>query len=191
MTRDEIYDHLAQVYLGKKKRTDKKNQRQFNVWLVINIFIATIIFGSAMYGFTAFLTHRGESLKDKIIYSLNRSPIRIKYNIDYPYPPVETFLLSIPDFGAEKYSALEFSVRGLAEGYPGIIRVEVRNAKREISSVMIDDVRLKWKNHRIPLEKFRQISDWSQVTDISFIIESWNAEKKKGIVLIDDVCFSS
>ena len=40
-------------------------------------------------------------------------------------------------------------------------------------------------------EKFEHISDWSDISEISFVIESWNAEDKDGIILIDDVCFST
>ena len=30
MTRDEIYDHLAQVYLGKRGKVEEKKKQQFN-----------------------------------------------------------------------------------------------------------------------------------------------------------------
>ncbi len=78
MTRDEIYDHLAQVYLGKKNKIAQQKKVRFNVWLVINIVITVIIFASASYGLSAFLTHRGDALQNKIIFSLNNGPIRVK-----------------------------------------------------------------------------------------------------------------
>ena len=70
MTRDDIYDHLAQVYLGKRSKNDVKKEKQFNAWLVINILITVIIFTSAFYGLTAFLTHHNSNLQSRIIYSL-------------------------------------------------------------------------------------------------------------------------
>ena len=191
MTRDEIYDHLAQVYLGKKnQKIEQEKKRQFNAWLVINIVITVVIFASASYGLTAFLTSREDSFHNRVIYALNRGPIRVNYNLEYPYPPVKTFSLAVPDINAFKYKNLQFAIRGLEEGYPGIVRVEIRNTKNEIASVIVDDVDLDWQNLSIPLENFQEISDWSNIAEVSFILESWNVHKKKGIVLIDDVCFS-
>ena len=193
MTRDEIYDHLAQVYLGKKNNgnTDEKRKLQFNAGLLINTVITVIIFASCVYGLTAFLAERGESFHNKIIYALNHGPVRIKYNLNYPFPPVKTFSLHVPEINAVKYKNLEFSLRGTEDGYPGIVRVEIRNKKNEVSSVIFEEVVVDWKNLSIPLEKFEQISDWTNLSEVSFILESWNAEKKKGVLLIDNVCFSS
>ena len=50
MTRDDIYDHLAQVYLGKRKEADDKKKKQFSAWLFINIVITVIIFASIFDG---------------------------------------------------------------------------------------------------------------------------------------------
>ncbi|MDP2653939.1 MAG: hypothetical protein Q8Q08_07910 [Candidatus Omnitrophota bacterium] len=193
MTRDEIYDHLAQVYLGKKTGTTQalKKKEQFSAWLLINIGITVVIFASSVYGLTAFLTKRGGAFQDKIIYALHHGPIRVTYNLNYPFPPVKTFSLSVPEMNASKYRTLQFSIRGMDDGWPGIVRVEMKNRKNEVDSVIIKDVRLDWNAVRIPLDEFEQITDWSNVSDVSFILESWNAQKKKGTVLIDDVCFSS
>lgn len=191
MTRDDIYDHLAQVYLGKRSNLEKKKTKQLNSWLVINIVITVIIFASSIYGLTAFLTHRGDVLHNKIVYALNNGPIRLKYNLEHPFPSVKTFSLSIPKMNVAKYKALQFSVRALDEGTPGTIRIELKNNKNEIAFVFIENVDRGWKNYEIKLERFQQISDWSDVNEISFVLEAWNAQDRKGIILIDDVAFSS
>ena len=79
----------------------------------------------------------------------------------------------------------------MEEGYPGVVKIVLKNQKNEVSSYLIKGVQLEWQDYSIPLEAFDQITDWTNLTDISFIIESWNAEKKKGVVLIDNLCFSS
>lgn len=191
MTRDEIYEHLAQVYLGKKNKSDQKQVKQFNAWLVINIVITVIIFASATYGLTAFLANRDDVLQNRIIYALNNGPIRVPYNVGYPHPSVKAFSLAIPHVNAAKYASLQFAIRGLEEGYPGTVRIEIRNAKNEKASIFVEGVALDWKNVNIPLNEFKDISDWSGVAEVSFILESWNMDKKKGIVLIDNICFSS
>ncbi len=191
MTRDEIYDHLAQVYIGKKSKNDKEKKKQLSAWLVINIVITVVIFASAFYGFTAFLTHRGESFENKVIYSLNKGPLRVNYDLTYPYPPVKTFSLTTPHVNAGKYQKLQFAIRGLEDGYPGIVRIEIKNARNEISSVFVDGVNLGWKRFEIPFAEFDKITDWTSITEVSFILESWNTDKQKGIILIDEICFSS
>jgi hypothetical protein len=104
---------------------------------------------------------------------------------------VKTFTLSIPDLDVEKYHYLRFSIRGLEEGSPGIVKVVLSNRKKETSSYFILKVHGKWQEYKIPFENFNQITDWTSLTDVSFILEGWNVEKKQGIILIDSVCFSS
>jgi len=191
MTRDDIYDHLARVYLGKRNQSEEQKKKQFNAWLLINIFITIIIFTSAIYGLTAFLQRRDDVLRDRVIFALNKGPIRISYDLNFPQPPVKTFSLTVPKVNASRYTQLRFAIRGTDEGYPGIMRVEVRNRKNEISSVFIENVHRDWIRMSIPLEQFEKISDWSDIEEISFILESWNTDRKKGGVFLDDICFSS
>jgi len=193
MTRDEIYDHLAQVYLGKRDKIEERKgpRHPFNAWLVINIVLTAIILASAFYGLTAFLTHRSALARNSVIFALTNGSIRILYNLNEPFPPVKTFTLSIPKVNASKYKSLSFDIRGLEDGYPGVVKVVVRNQKNETSSFFVKNVRLKWQEMSIPFEEFEKITDWTNVTEVSFVLEAWNSEKKKGIILIDHVCFSS
>lgn len=191
MTRDDIYDHLAQVYLGKRSKADIKKEQQFSAWLLINILITVIIFTSAFYGLTAFLTHRDSHLQSRVIFSLHNGAIRMEYNFSEPFPPVKTFALEVPPVDAAKYDKIQFSIRGKEEGVPGIVKVVVKNRRNEEASYYIQGVGLDWQEFNIPLEEFKQITDWSSLTDISFVLESWNVDHKKGLILIDNVCFSS
>jgi len=191
VTRDEIYDHLAQVYLGKRKEADIKKKRQFNAWLVINICITGVIFSSVFYGLTAFLTQQKSILQSNIIFSLHNGPIQIAYNFNNDFPPVKSFSLKIPSIDVGKYQKLQFSIRAREEGTPGIVKIEFENRRHEKSSYYIRNVDLSWQEVAISLEEFQQITDWNSLKSVSFILESWNADKKKGVVLIDDVRFSS
>ena len=191
MTRDDIYDHLAQVYLGKRSKTDEKKKWQLNAWLVINVVITLIIFSSAVYGLTAFLNQKRSLLESNIIYSLHNGIVQITYNFNEEFPPVKSLSLSVPRMDAGKYKYLEFSIRGKEEGSPGIVKIVFENNKNEASSYYVKDVHLNWQDVKIPLEEFNQISDWESLTDVSFVLESWNVEKSKGIILIDNIRFSS
>lgn len=191
MKRDDIYDHLAQVYIGKRKEVDDKKKRQLNSWLFINFFITVIIFASAFYGLTAFLTQKRPTLESQIIYSLHNGPVRFEYNFDDQAPPTKTFTLDLSSVDATRYSTINFSVRGKEEGIPGIIKVAFLNKRNESAYYYIRGVDLNWHDFSIPLTEFEEITDWGSITNISFILESWNVDKKKGIVLIDDINFST
>ncbi|VAX36361.1 hypothetical protein MNBD_UNCLBAC01-1010 [hydrothermal vent metagenome] len=191
MTRDEIYDHLAQVYLGKRKATDEKKKKQFSAWLVINIFITGLIFFSVFYGLTAFLTGKKPLLQSNIIFELNGGPIQISYNFKEGFPPVKTFALAIPSMNIEKYQTIRFSIRAREEGSPGIVKVVFKNKRNEKAEFYVRGINFNWQEISIPLEEFYEITDWNSVKDISFVLESWNVEKKKGLILIEDIRFST
>ncbi len=191
MNRDEIYDHLAQVYLGKRSKAEEKKKKEFNAWLAINIVITVIILASATYGLTAFLTKRSSLLANNIIFSLNNGPSRLEYNFENPFPPVKAFSLSLPTMDVTKYKKINFSIRAKEEGNPGIIKVVLKNQKNETAYLYTSGIDFNWKEFSVPLDKFSGITDWTNITEVTFILESWNVEKEKGSILIGDVSFSS
>jgi hypothetical protein len=191
VNREDIYDHLAQVYLGKRKEVDEKKKKQFNAWLVINIVITLLIFASATYGLTAFLRQKGSVLGNNIIYSLHRGAIRLEYNFKHPFPPEKTFSLAVPPMDAAQYAHLQFSIRGREEGVPGTVKILIKNKKNEEAFFYVQNVGMDWQEVNISLEDFKGITDWTTLTDVSFVLENWNVEDKKGLVLIEDVRFST
>ena len=141
MNRDEIYDHLAQVYLGKKNSAKEIQKKKLNAaWLMMNIVITFLILASSFYGFTAFLSRQEVDLKDRIVYALNNNPIRITYDLGYPYAPVKTFSLSIPLRDVSKFSKLNISIRGMEQGYPGVVKLVLSNQKNEKATYFLQDV---------------------------------------------------
>ncbi|MCH7772740.1 MAG: hypothetical protein IIA49_17285 [Bacteroidetes bacterium] len=168
-----------------------KKKQQVSAWLVINIFITVIIFASAFYGLTAFLTRHDSSLQSRVIFSLHNGPMRIEYDLSDSFSPVKTFAINIPSIDAARYNNIQFSIRGKEEGVPGVVKVVIKNRRNEESSYYVQGVGLDWQEFSIPLEEFKQISDWSSLTDVSFVLESWNVDNVKGLVLIDNLCFSS
>ncbi len=191
MNRDEIYDHLAQVYLGKKNSAKENKKKKLNAaWLMMNIVITLLILASSFYGFTAFLSRQQVDLKDRIVYSLNNNLIRITYDLGYPYAPVKAFSLAIPSRDVSKFSKLNISIRGMEQGYPGVVKLILSNQKNEKAMYFLQDVGLNWQRLSVPLSKFN-LTDFTNVTDLSFVLESWNVQNKKGIVLVDEISFSN
>jgi len=191
MTRDEIYDHLAKVYLGKRQDVvEQKKKKSLNrSWLVMNIAITAVILISTVYGFTAFLTRR-VTFKNEVFYSLNNNPIRIVYDLNDPFPSTKTFSITIPHKDVSKYTHLNLSIRGMNDSYAGVVKMVVGNQRNEKAIYYIQNVQGAWQKVSIPLEKLN-LTDWSTITDVSFVLEAWNVDVKKGTVLIDDLSFSN
>ncbi len=190
MTKDEIYEHLAKVYLGKKKKKKKATGLRFYALLFINL-IAVLGIGTLF-----FLGLKGQGLKDRhsrsaINFALNQYPLRLQYNFETPFPQIENFSLPLPQIDARPYTLLEFSMRAGRDGIPSILRITLENKKKEISSYFIKRISNKWQKIIMPLANFKEITDWSNITKIHFVFEAWNTGTKKGSVLIDDVCFSN
>lgn len=180
---------MAQVYLGKRKEADPRQARHFHAWLLINVLITLIIFSSVFYGLTAFLT-RQSSLKGNIIFALHNGLVRLDYNFNQDFSPVKSLALSAPAIDASRYKNIQFSIRARDEGNPGLLKVVIVNDSNETASYYIQGIDFAWQDFRIPLQEFKQISDWTNLKTISFVLESWNVEKKKGVILIDNICFS-
>lgn len=191
MTRDEIYDHLAKVYLGKRQNVveEKKKKSLNQSWMIINIVITAVILITTIYGFTAFLT-RKVAMNNGIVYSLTNNPIKVAYDLNDPYPSSKTFAITIPNKDASKYNRMNLAVRGMNGAYPGVVKMIVGNQRNEKATYYIKNVGQSWQKVTIELDKLN-LTDWSTVTDVSFVLEAWNVDFKKGTLLIDDVSFSN
>ena len=98
--------------------------------------------------------------------------------------------MTIPNKDVSKYKALNVSLRGLDGAYPGIVKVIVANQKNEKAIYYIQNVNIQWRKANIPFEKLN-LTDWTTVTDVSFVLEAWNVDFRRGTLLIDGVSFSN
>lgn len=192
MTRDEIYDHLAKVYLGKKESAappEVKKPVVNHSWLVINVVVTAIIVLTVLYGFTAFLT-RKNGVGAQVLYALNNNPVRLNYDLNEPFPSTKSYVLDIPQKDATKFKQINFDIRGMNGAYPGIVKLIVANKKNEKATYYVQHVDNNWQKVSVPFEKLN-ITDWSTVTEVAFVLEAWNVDFRKGTLLIDGISFSN
>jgi hypothetical protein len=192
MTRDEIYDHLAKVYLGKRESVVEMRaiKKKSHVWLVINIVTTAFILASVVYGLTAFLTKRNDTLKSKVIFALNNSPLRLSYVLGGDYPQVKNLTIAIPNVDLSKFSRVNVSLKGMDGANPGMVKLILTNQKSEQASYYLQGIRSRWQDYSITFESLN-LTDWKSLKDISFVIEAWNADKQSGTVFIDNISFSN
>jgi len=191
MTRDEIYEHLAKVYLGKRESVAEQKKRKAvnRSWLVMNISVTAVILISTVYGFTAFLTRRA-GLHDQLFYELNNSLVKVGYDLNAPYPSTKTFAITLPEKDASKYSKLNMAIRGMDKASPGIVKIVVSNRKNERATYYLQDVGPRWQKVSIPFEKLN-LTDWTTVSQVAFVLEAWNVDFHRGTLLIDNISFSN
>lgn len=190
MNRDEIYDHLAKVYLGKRENIEpKKPEPPKGAWLLINVVITAFILTSVVYGLTAFLTQRRDTFRSSVMYALNNSPIRLTYTVGGAYPQVKNLTIAVPAMDVSKYSRLNLSMRSV-KGNPGMLKVVLKNAREEEASYFLQGLKDRWQDYSIPFEEMN-LTDWKSLKDISFVVEAWNAKELTGSVLIDNISFSN
>ena len=191
MNRDDIYDHLAKVYLGKRERIEpKKPEPRPSAWLLINVVITVFVLTSVVYGLTAFLTQRKDALKSRVIYALNNSPIRLSFAVGGDYPQVKDLTIGMPRVDVSKFSRMNLSLKGQDGGNPGMLKVVLTNDKAERASYYLQGIKARWQDYSIPFDEL-DLTDWKNLKEISFVIEAWNAEKQAGAVYIDNISFSN
>lgn len=186
MTREEIYEHLAQVYLGKKTKK-KKKYNLIKVILFVNLVAITLL--PSFYFVNSKNTKNIQKQEQSFELALNYYPLRLVYDFKGNTLQVENFSLHLPNLNVENYNSLIFYLRGKRDLSPRILKISLENKKKEKSVFYLSGIEAKWQKISIPLSEFKEISDWTNITKLSFIIEAWNTDEEKGSVLIDDVHF--
>jgi hypothetical protein len=69
------------------------------------------------------------------------------------------------------------------------LRVELRNRYGEESEFYLREVSGRWYDFKVDLDDFKDISNWSNMSELRFVIEDWNTRVKKGRIYIDNVRF--
>ncbi|MEK6715507.1 MAG: hypothetical protein AABY43_05645, partial [Candidatus Omnitrophota bacterium] len=196
MKNKEIYDRIADTYLGKnnnKKNNQRKKKKWFISLTVINVLILLTVF--FLYKFVL-SNPRGEGgAGDKSsasVYILSqRYPIKLAYDLIPPSLGVKNFTFSLPLVDASKFNALRLRVRGDDRaGFSAVLKVEIKSERNEKDSYYLKGISGRWQDFSIGLSEFKNITDWSNIAELSFIFEDWNVSEKRGVLYIDNIRFS-
>jgi len=183
MDKKDIYEHLAKIYLDASSNKEKKKKAYPRVFK--NLFLIIIVFVFA-FGFVFF----NNSRKNKAFHSevaLVLLPDVVKINFHFDPARKEIYALNLNKLNLTQFKALAFSVK--KANYENIIslRVEFTTPFREKSEIYFKDIPHKWQDFKINLSQFKGISDWSEMSNLTFAIEEWNTKEKRGVVYIDNV----
>ena len=124
------------------------------------------------------------------MYSLNNSPIRLTYNVGDGYPQAKNLSISLPQVDAAKYKRLNLTVKASGGGNPGMVKIVLTNARNEQAAYYLQGIKTKWQDYSIGFEQLN-LTDWSTIRDVSFVVEAWNSQRADGTVFIDNISFSN
>jgi hypothetical protein len=183
MDKKDIYEHLAKIYLDTPSVKKKKSKSQSKDHKNFIIIAVAIVLGLSMLISARLYLHK--PLEQGIALVLSTEPVKMNYNFDPAKK--EIFSLNLNKSNLSRFNALGFSLK--KSNYDDIIslRVEFTNVFNEKSEVYVKDIPNKWKYYELKFSDFKGITDWSEMSDVSFIIEEWNTRENKGLVYIDNV----
>lgn len=186
MDKKEIYEHLANIYLDASSKSSKKKHRLSSYPKPVQgIFLLglVMVLGSGSLIAYSHLTNRSPA--GEIALFLHQDTVKINFNFDPAKK--ETFFLNLKQLNLSKYKTLAFMVRKTNPKDVISMRVEFTNRFNERSEIYIKDISHKWTDHKINLSRFDRMEYWSQMKELAFSIEEWNAKEKSGIVYLDNI----
>lgn len=196
MDKKDIYEHLADIYLDasskrkKKAKVPAKFKNLFYISVAI-IFVLTffIFFTSAINNKPQFASLNGYKPAGSLI-KLVLNPDIVKINFNFDSAKEEAYYVDLNNLDLAHFKVLGFLVRKAHYEDNIILKVEFTNAYTEKSEIQFYDIpSYRWQEYKINFSDFKNISDWSKMSSLSFIIEERNVTEKKGIVYIDNVRF--
>ena len=186
MDKKDIYEHLAKIYLDNSSvATTKKKQETFEDYrLFIFIGIAVVVVLGLIF-IVPFSRNRAVHTENLIV--LAPDPVRLTYNLSPAKKEIYSFDLQKANLS--KFSILGFALKKNHYADTISLRVEVTNGFKEKSEIYIREIPTSWKEYRISFSEFKSITDWSEMSSLSFVIEEWNTKESSGEILVDNVRF--
>ena len=116
--------------------------------------------------------------------------MKLDYSVDSPNPAYNGFWMTLPNFDATKYDALNLWVKGDSKaGYTTVFKIELKNANKQVGRYYISNVGDQWQEISIPLSDLKGLIDRSSLTEFVVVFEDRMASNKKGVLYIDDIRF--
>lgn len=183
MDKKDIYEHLAKIYLDAslKRRKNKLHYHLSKNFIFISILA---LVSTLTFSLSTFLAKK-QPKDSGIILVLQPDTAKINFNFDPAKK--EIFAINLKGLNLAQYKTLTFFLKKSNYQDKISLRVEFTSAFREKSEIYLADIPHKWKNYELRLADFKNISNWSRMASLDFVVEEWNAKDKSDIVYIDNI----
>ncbi len=182
MDKKEIYEHLAKIYLDASLKKTKKS-KDYPIFKNLFFFSLTCIFALLIVILPS--VQRKTHLSSETALVLYPDIAKINFNFDPAKK--EIFSLNLNKLNLLKYAKLGFSVKKNNYKDTTSLRIELSNGFKEKAEVYVKNIPNKWHDYKIDFSQFKNISDWSEMANLSFIIEEWNTKEDHGVVYIENI----
>jgi hypothetical protein len=184
MDKKDIYEHLAKIYLDASGNKPKQKKDYPHLKLFF-FFALAVIFSITALIFPQIAKNKSQNFEIALVIQ----PDLAKINFNFDPAKKEIYSVNLNRLNLAKYKSLAFAVKKADYKDLTSLRVEFTNAFKEKSEIYLKDIPHRWKDFKIALSDFKGITDWSEMSNLSFIIEQWNTKEKHGIVYVDNIRF--
>lgn len=185
MDKKDIYEHLAAIYLDSSLKKKKKSADYS--WLFKTPLFIVIFLTFALVVILSPLINRNKPLNPSGI-ALILQPAALKINFRFDPARKEVYSISLNKLDLSKFRALGFSAKKVEyKKEPVSLRVALTNQVKEKSEIFFKNIPNKWRDYKINLSDFRNINEWSNMRNLSFIVEDLKAKDKRGVIYIANV----
>ncbi|MFH1593586.1 MAG: carbohydrate binding domain-containing protein [Candidatus Omnitrophota bacterium] len=113
--------------------------------------------------------------------------MKLDYDVDSRNAAYNGFWMFLQNLDASKYDSISMWVKGDAEeGYTTVFKVELKNASKQVGRYYITNITDQWQEIVIPLNAFKGITNFSNLTEIVIVFEDRIASNKDGVIYLDD-----
>ncbi len=134
-----------------------------------------------------------EAYDPLIRYGSKGYSLKLWYDLESPNPTFGGLWMQLrygssATMDLSSYKNLVLLIKGTSTplGFTTRLKLEIKN-KEEASTVVLDNITQQWKKFEIPLSTFRDISDWSRMTELVIVLEPDTITDREGIIYIDEV----
>lgn len=183
MDKKDIYEHLANIYLdaSSKRKKKKKTYPKFFKSFYFTTTILAACFGIILFG----IFHKAKPFNSEVALVILADAAKINFNFNPAKK--EIYSLNLGKLNLSKFTAIGFAVKKKSFKDTISLRVEFRNSFNEKSEVYVKNIPYKWQDFKINFSDFKQVNDWTNISELAFAVEEWNTREKEGVVYIDNI----
>jgi hypothetical protein len=194
MDKKDIYEHLAKIYLDASLKRKNKTSRSptfkslffISIAAILLLSLSLIVSVTKNKAISLAKLENNQPLNSELALLLQ--PNIVKLNFDFDPAKEENFSLDLTKLNLSRFKALGFSLRKARFEDTVVFKIVFTNALKEKSEILLTNIpAFKWQDFKIKLTDFKNITDWSQMSALSFVIEELSVREKKGIAYIDNV----
>jgi hypothetical protein len=182
----EVYDYLAKVYLDEASKRREPRPKRRPIFIYAYVGLSLILIAGLTIALFSLIRQKGAAKKD---FALIIEPGLTRISFNFDLAKKETLSYNLDDLNLRNYKALGFFVRTANPKHELHLRIELRNRYGEKSEFYLSDISGRWYDFKVDLADFKDITNWSNMSELRFVIEDWNTRVKKGRVYIDNVRF--